>query len=245
MDESNERDNDMSNATTTLRITNDEIAREYLSTIGRLEGLPINEETGKVVFPNPCGRCGGSGYGGWYQDGGVCYDCRGANTKGRTISYTLKGYAQKVKRERRAAEKKAEERRQRAEEAVERQRNWCEDNGHGRITFDELNAKRAQEREAALGLSQHVGELKQRLDLTLTLVACPAWDGYAYGTTTYCHIFVDADGNKVVWKTNDRLYSDAGMVELGTEVTLKATITEHGERDGEKQTRITRAKLVA
>ena len=36
----------------------------------------------------------------------------------------------------------------RYENKLESQRNWCEQNGHGRITFAELDAKRAAEREA-------------------------------------------------------------------------------------------------
>ena len=34
------------------------------------------------------------------------------------------------------------------ENKIEAQRNWCEQNGHGRITFAELDAKRAAERAA-------------------------------------------------------------------------------------------------
>lgn len=47
-----------------------------------------------VRIPNPCQRCGGSGNGGWFQDGGICYECRGADTRKRAKVLTVKAWAQ-------------------------------------------------------------------------------------------------------------------------------------------------------
>jgi len=262
-------------------IRTDDDALAFLTSIER-QDMVVD---GKVRVPNPCGRCGGSGNGGWYPDGGICYDCNGVNTKNRATTYGVKAYAQKIKRQLNAAEKRAADFRAQdaanMEAKIAGQRRWCESQGHGPITFAELDAKRAAEKAANAGLSNHVGTVKKREDFALTLVAIASWDGN-FGTT-YCHIFVDADGNKLVWKTSDPLgttrmvlcrghleeglgdeegnelvtvpagtVTEAGVacwsthstLEKGQKLVLKATVKEHGVRDGEKQTVLTRGKLV-
>ncbi len=245
-------------------------AVEFLKSIERFDSLNITADN-KVRIAQPCGRCGGSGNGGWFQDGGVCYECGGVDTRNRHVTYTIKAYAQKTKRKLNAAEKAAKAYRERAIEIeakkIEGQRNWCESQGHGRITFVELDEKRKAAREATKGLSNHVGTVKERADFELTLLGSPSWEG-SFGLT-FCHLFMDADGNKLIWKTGNSLgmdtfvnYADESddlievpegtegswpqwlRVEKGQKIVLKATIKEHGEREGEKQTVLTRAKLL-
>lgn len=101
--------------------------------------------------------------------------------------------------------------------------------------------------------SEWVGEPKNRLDLTLTLVNDYVYDGCAYSyydsTTSHIYTFRDTDGNCFVWKTKNPLstydeqtgeYVDA---EIGDIVTMKATVKEHGEYRGNKQTVITRPRI--
>lgn len=133
-------------ATTYPRITSDEIATAFIQehepqTIARIVD-------GKIRISLCCLRCGGSGRGPWFQDGGICYECHGRNTTNSHMMQPVKVYAQKLKRQIKAREKKIAERQARAEAKIERQRDWCEANGHGRITFAELDQKRAAERDA-------------------------------------------------------------------------------------------------
>lgn len=240
---------------TTKAIRTEADAIAWLNEAGSFEYLTTEERGGKtyVVIDASCHRCGGGGYGPWQPDGGICYACRGANTRGRVARVSIKRYAQKEKANARARERRAETYKARMEAANERrieaQRAWCEENGYGPITFEELDAKRAAEREAKKAESEHVGTVGKRSEFTATIEAIPSWDT-AYGTT-YCHIMRDEDGNRIVWKASTCFYLDSEggygrdyYSEKGAKVRFKATVKEHGERDGEKQTIVTRAKLI-
>ena len=58
-----------------------------------------------------------------------------------------------------------------------------------------------------------------------------------YDEETDTHTTVDADGNVVVYK------GSTTVGEKGETVTLKATIKDHGEREGVNQTIIARPKV--
>ena len=87
------------------------------------------------------------------------------------------------------------------------------------------------QRAAAKALSQHVGTVGERRAFNLTVKAVPSFDT-DYGTM-YVHICRDQDGNTVIYKGKE-------IAKKGQTVTLKATVKDHGERDGEKQTVIAR-----
>lgn len=92
-------------------------------------------------------------------------------------------------------------------------------------------------RDARKTLSNHIGTVGERLDLTLTIahvVEIPT----DYGLMLI-HIMSDADQNRVIYKGSKRL------ADKGETVTLKATIKDHGEREGEKQTIIARPAIKA
>lgn len=102
---------------------------------------------------------------------------------------------------------------------------------------------------------QYVGEPKKRMDFTLTLVSDRTFDGY-YGTT-HAYQLADEDGNCIVWMTTSQfgMWVDAATygfdgngdiwayAEVGDKVTIRATIKEHSEYRGIKQTVITRAQV--
>jgi hypothetical protein len=91
-------------------------------------------------------------------------------------------------------------------------------------------AKRAEE----AALSNWIGTVGERRNFTVTIRNVIVIDGtYGY---SYLHIMHDADGNSVIYKGTNVLG------EKGATVTVKATIKEHGERDGVKQTKISRPK---
>ena len=85
---------------------------------------------------------------------------------------------------------------------------------------------------AAAARSAHIGAIKERRDFELTIKLRTGFDG-DFG---YVHIFVMEDnaGNVVVYKGTKVLG------ERGDTVKVKATIKDHGERDGIAQTIITR-----
>lgn len=95
--------------------------------------------------------------------------------------------------------------------------------------------------------SQWVFEPKKRLDLELTLVNETCFPT-SYGTMNV-YTFNDGNGNCIVWKTGNDLckyledMNDWGYAEVGDKVTMRATIKEHGEYKGTKQTVVTRAQV--
>lgn len=100
----------------------------------------------------------------------------------------------------------------------------------------EHKARDAQREAARLAetVSQHVGEVGQRITLTAaTAKLLTSWEG-AYGTT-YLYKFTDAQGNVYIWYASRGIETRDGM-------TLKGTIKDHNERDGVKQTVLTRCK---
>lgn len=97
--------------------------------------------------------------------------------------------------------------------------------------------KREADRKAQAAASGYVGEIKERLTIqTATAALITSWET-DYGVT-YLYKFTDAAGNVFIWKASNRQ-------DLTDCMTLKGTVKEHNERDGVKQTILTRCKLIA
>lgn len=106
--------------------------------------------------------------------------------------------------------------------------------------------------------SEWQGEPKQRMELELTLINTywyerESYAGYGYETVNI-YTFADESDNCYVWKTTSHLgmwvekgdgYEDWVFPEAGDKVRMKATVKEHGEYKGNKQTVITRPKVIA
>ena len=94
-----------------------------------------------------------------------------------------------------------------------------------------------QLKEQQSKVSEWVGEIKKRQDMTLTLTRKTPIDG-AYGITTI-HNFLDIDGRVIVWFAS-------GYTELsvGRTYNVKATVKGHGDYKDMKQTTVTRVKVV-
>lgn len=87
------------------------------------------------------------------------------------------------------------------------------------------------------GREGYVGEVGTRLTLDLTAaVLLTSW--YNDFGTTYLYKFADEAGNVFIWYASR-------PIELQERMTLKATIKAHNERNGVKQTVLTRCKVVA
>ena len=204
-----------------------------------------------------CERCGGDGVYKWGamishgygppmpQYSGVCYKCNGAGKVRetwieRTPEYQAKLDAQREKRQAAKAAKIAEEKAKKEAERAEREAEW-----------KKAQAEREAAEAARKAVSQHIGNVGERIQKEVTLeskvsIVVQAFVGF--GTDTMrIYIMVDADGNKLVWKTTSILWKDAEnyvSVNEGDRFTIKATIKAHGEYKGEKQTEIQRVKIV-
>jgi len=95
--------------------------------------------------------------------------------------------------------------------------------------------------------SKFIGEPKQRMELTLTMEFTREFDS-DYGVSTL-YKFSDAEGNVFVWWASNRLSvpdqpevfgSPEHDIREGETVTVLASIKKHEEREGIKQTVITR-----
>lgn len=187
-----------------------------------------------------CDRCGGQGsWIGWRATGMTCWKCGGTGQMfskwiERTPEYQAKLDARREARQ----EKKLAEARAKweAEEALRQA---------------ELEAKRiANEAEEARikaqkAISQHVGQIGEKLDLEVTFdhtawFECAAFHGF--GTEIrYIHTFKDDAGNVLIWKTSTGL-GDINPQE-GERVRLRGAVKEHNEYKDEKQTVLTRCKV--
>lgn len=100
--------------------------------------------------------------------------------------------------------------------------------------LDEVAAAQALPETAQ---SKHVGKIKERLELTLTLIGEHSTQG-RFGTT-YIYKFVDAAGNVFTW-----FASGDHDLERGQSYTIKASVKEHTIYKGVAETQITRGAIM-
>lgn len=98
-----------------------------------------------------------------------------------------------------------------------------------------------QELKAVRGehVSEYIGTVGERREFNCKLVGSFAYESHFsfYGETNYIYKFVDENGDIVVWNTSSWLDTEK------KEFRFKATIKEHSEYRGEKQTVVTRPKF--
>ena len=102
-------------------------------------------------------------------------------------------------------------------------------------------ARRDEERERAKverAPSQHVGQVKKRLAMTVTCERIFETEGM-YGVTGI-HRLRDEHGNLLVWFAS----GSAAWLKEGETAKVKATIVSHDEFRGEKQTKVNRVAVV-
>ena len=102
----------------------------------------------------------------------------------------------------------------------------------------QIEQERKQTAQKEKGISDYVGEVKKRQDFELTYVNSFSFEN-DFGVI-FIHKFLDNNGNIFIWKTNNSLRD----VEQGNNIKLKGTIKDHIEYRGEKQTHITRCKVI-
>lgn len=189
-----------------------------------------------------CDRCGGTGIYTWGavingapQYAGTCFKCEGEGKVWskwieRTPEYQAKLDARREVKHKAQAEKQAEAK-------------------------AKADAKREALIKARKAVSQYIGEVGKRITAKGTFVESVQYEVNSfrgYGTETkYIHIFKDADGNKIVWKTSSALGrwmgepydSDWQTPQYGEMVEITGTVKAHSEYDDEKQTVMSRCKL--
>lgn len=106
----------------------------------------------------------------------------------------------------------------------------------------EKELKRRADREAETERqrsSEYIGEVGQRMTFDIAeMTLVTHWTrtvGYYREATTYLYKFITTDGNVLVWFASTTIKEDTKKI--------TATIKEHSERDGIKQTVITRTKI--
>lgn len=109
--------------------------------------------------------------------------------------------------------------------------------------------KRRAEREAAKNAersaSEYVGEIGKRIELDVAdMKLVTSWE--TQWGFTWLYKFTDADGNVLVWfasKPLERVNENGVYEDVTTVSRIRATVKDHTERDGVKQTVITRCKV--
>lgn len=92
-------------------------------------------------------------------------------------------------------------------------------------------------------VSQYVGTVGEKITLTAKYDHCAWYETKSFkgwGTdTVYIHTFITPEGNLLVWKTG------IGNIKVdeGDSVQITATVKEHSEYKGDKQTILTRCKI--
>lgn len=100
-------------------------------------------------------------------------------------------------------------------------------------------AERAAKLEAQKAVSKHVGIVGERREFTVQVNVRVNYETQFGPMTVY--VCEDSQGNVIVYKGASALYNDKGWgATKGDYVRFKATVKEHGERDGVKQTMVAR-----
>jgi hypothetical protein len=214
-----------------------------------------------------CYRCSGQGQSSaWARTGLVCYQCGGHGHLGTKVGkvYTAEKLAQLVAAQEKRDQESALKREAEAEKFRQARRKLQEEFNashpgliesmrssndsflqnlveafdlNGTLTEKQAEAAKAKvERLSSALVGVHVGTVGERLDLTVTVTYAKASEG-RFGYTTFI-TFVDANENRFVWKASGRFNYEPGQTVKGV-----ATVKDHVEFKGHKQTALTRAKF--
>ncbi len=116
------------------------------------------------------------------------------------------------------------------------------------VTAERAFEKAAEKANDATKSNLHIGEVKERLTLSLTLKSTREIDGH-FGLSIL-HRFEDAAGNLFVWfATNERIIpdetdrSDKRAILVGETHTLAGTVKGHDDFKGRLQTKLSRVSI--
>ena len=97
--------------------------------------------------------------------------------------------------------------------------------------------KSAYKAQNNINASEYIGNIKDKIELEVVFQFRASWDS-EFGVMNL-YSFTDLDGNMIVWKTGNYI-----ELENNDHVTIKGTIKDHSEYKGEKQTVLTRCKII-
>lgn len=208
------------------------------------------------------GVCNGELVPSWV-DNGICFQCGGSGVVykkwiERTPEYQAKLDARREAKHQKWLEDHAEE--IAAKEAKEREereaklKEEAERKAREDAEREELERLEAIENQRKAN-SKFVGNIKDKIECELTYRFTASFEASSFvGYKTvimHIHNFVDADGNTFIWKTEGCLAKPVDSLEYeweypkaGTKMMVKGTIKDHNEYKGEKQTVLTRCKVV-
>lgn len=234
---------------TKIIIRDEASALEFMKSTGRDWVEARLSKCGKYVKEEKvCSRCGGTGI--YSQYHGECWGCKVSTPMGGTANRprwtewkALVAYARSFKaadtRDRNAAKKAAEKQ----QKLLDGQRDWCEKNGLGRITFAERDDMQKAEKEAArdakAAKTEWLGEEGDKVQATGTVVLVKAVENH-FGTSLLV-ILETEDGNKVKCFTTARWADD---VSKGDALAIKGTVKRCEVYQGEKSTLLKRPTLL-
>ena len=101
------------------------------------------------------------------------------------------------------------------------------------VYFANLNKQKVESVDKVT--SNHIGTIKERINVTMTLKYVNSFEG-KYGIS-HCYNFLTTEGNIIVW------FSNTSNLEIDKTYTGKATVTKHTEYKGIKQTLVNRCTL--
>ena len=202
-----------------------------------------------------CERCGGmGGHDKWAYTGWTCYECGGTGLvhdkwKVYTQEYEEKLNARREARRKKYLEEHAEEiaRKEEDRKAKEEEKKLNEER---KAKEESEKARLEAERKAN---STYYGNVGDKVELTVKYDHSAWWEQpsyVGYGTETiYLHCFRTEQDQLLVWKTSTNhmgYWEGEEWIEFeeGKEIHLKGTIKEHKEYKDEKQTVLTRCKVL-
>lgn len=199
-------------------------------------------------FSCECGKCNGTGIYRWQayhytgtvsEYEGSCYSCGGTGTATWIEKEYTEAHAQKLadQRAKRQEKKQAE-----AAEALAK-----------RQAEEEERARKQAEREARWAeekaQSDYIGSIGDKLDIEVTFSHEVSFDTQ-FGRM-YIYFFKDEAGNTLAWKTSAMLWindlDENGnniFIRKGDKIRFTASIKEHNEYKGEKQTMLQRVRKI-
>ena len=232
----------------------------------------LGNDRGEITLWENCHRCGGTGIFRWWTyhgaAAGECFACYGGRGKWKTYKVYTQEKVEKLeaalikRREKKEAKRLATEAANletfRAEhgDVVDQ---WLKitvpfaENimtkavKYGKLSEkqvaalnkvlarEEADRKREQERKEKAARSQHVGSIGERIKVEISILATRDYETM-YGWN-FWHLLEDAEENLLIYK------GSRCLGERGDKVTMKATVKEHSEYQGARQTVLARPKV--
>ena len=195
------------------------------------DGTPAEPEgftkKGKPLALNTCRRCGGEGlFGPDHIFAGKCFECEGLGKSMVRIRTAKENAAMDRANDRRRAKKIAQ---QKTDAEIRKIKKMRHDVRRGFWAIEELHAKAERP-------NNWIGETGERRDFTGTVRFIASGEG---NWGNWFLTVIDTDQGAVLW------WNAFADVSKGDAIKFKATIKDHTERDGEKQTVVNRAKAAA